>query len=192
MYIPKHFEITDEAEIIKFIDANSFGQLISLHDAAIVSTHMPFLFDAEHKVLVGHMAKVNPQWQQIQKQKVLVTLQGDHGYVSPSWYESVGVPTWNYQAVHIEGIADSFTDPDKMKTVVDTLTEQNESGYPAPWEPDYAATMLHGIVGIEITITSIQCKFKLSQNRSSRDQSNVQEQLAIGGHKSLADAMNMS
>lgn len=192
MYIPKHFEITDEAEISKFIEANSFGQLVSLHDAAIVSTHIPFLFDAENRVLVGHMAKANPQWQQIQKQKVLVTLQGEHAYVSPSWYESAGVPTWNYQAVHIEGIAESFSDSEKLKRVVDTLTEQNEAGYPNPWEPDYAASMLRGIIGIEIAITSIQCKFKLSQNRSACDQSNVQEQLANAGHEALANEMNKS
>lgn len=192
MYIPKHFEIIDEAETSKFIEANSFGQLISLHDKAIVSTHMPFLFDAESRVLVGHLAKGNPQWQQIQGQKVLVTLQGDHSYVSPSWYESAGVPTWNYQAVHIEGIAESFTDPEKLKNVVDTLTEQNESNYPFPWKPDYAASMLRGIIGIEISITSIQCKFKLSQNRSAQDQTNVREQLAHGGHEALADAMNKS
>ena len=182
MYIPKHFEITDKTEVSKFIKANSFGQLISVIDTAIVSTHVPFLFDAESRVLMCHMAKANPQWQQIQKQKVLVTLQGEHAYVSPNWYESAGVPTWNYQAVHIEGIAESFTDPEKLKRVVDTLTEQNESDYPNPWEPDYAASMLRGIVGIEIAITSIQCKYKLSQNRSVRDQSNVQEQLADGGH----------
>ncbi|MFT7471436.1 MAG: transcriptional regulator [Kiritimatiellia bacterium] len=192
MYIPKHFEITDETEISKFIGANSFGQLISLLDTAIVSTHIPFLFDAENRVLVGHMAKANPQWQQIQKQKVLVTLQGEHAYVSPNWYESAGVPTWNYQAVHIEGIAESFTDPEKLKRVVDTLTVQNESGYPHPWQPDYAASMLRGIIGIEISISSIQCKFKLSQNRSVQDQSNVQEQLADGGHEALANEMNKS
>ncbi|MFT4814619.1 MAG: transcriptional regulator [Pseudohongiellaceae bacterium] len=192
MYIPKHFEITDKTEVSKFIKANSFGQLISVIDTAIVSTHVPFLFDAESRVLMCHMAKANPQWQQIQKQKVLVTLQGEHAYVSPNWYESAGVPTWNYQAVHIEGIAESFTDPEKLKRVVDTLTEQNESDYPNPWEPDYAASMLRGIVGIEIAITSIQCKYKLSQNRSVRDQFNVQEQLADGGHEALANAMNKS
>ena len=190
MYIPQHFEIIDEAEISKFIEANSFGQLISLIDTAIVSTHMPFLFDAEGRLLLGHLAKANPQWRQIQNQKVLITLQGNHAYVSPSWYESAGVPTWNYQVVHVEGIAASFTDPEKLKHVVDTLTAQNESGYPFPWKPDYAASMLSGIVGIEIKITSIQCKFKLSQNRSSQDQSNVQDRLAHGGHEALADAMN--
>ena len=192
MYIPKHFEITDETEISKFIEANSFGQLISLIDTEIVSTHIPFLFDAESRVLLAHMAKANPQWQQIQEQKVLVTLQGEHAYISPCWYESAGVPTWNYQAVHIRGIAESFTDPKKLKRVVDKLTEQNESGYPDPWQSDYAASMLRGIIGIEISITSIQCKFKLSQNHSVQDQSNVQEQLADRGHEALANAMTKS
>ena len=192
MYIPKHFEITDETEISKFIEANSFGQLLSLIDTEIVSTHIPFLFDAESRVLLAHMAKANPQWQQIQEQKVLVTLQGEHAYISPCWYESAGVPTWNYQAVHIRGIAESFTDPKKLKRVVDKLTEQNESGYPDPWQSDYAASMLRGIIGIEISITSIQCKFKLSQNRSVQDQSNVQEQLTDRGHEALANGMNKS
>ena len=192
MYIPKHFEITDETEISKFIEANSFGQLISLIDTEIVSTHIPFLFDAESRVLLAHMAKANPQWQQIQEQKVLVTLQGEHAYISPCWYESAGVPTWNYQAVHIRGIAESFTNPKKLKRVVDKLTEQNESGYPDPWQSDYAASMLRGIIGIEISITSIQSKFKLSQNRSVQDQSNVKEQLANRGYEALANEMNKS
>ena len=92
--------------------------------------------------------------------------------------------------MHIEGIAESFTDPEKLKRVVDTITEQNESGYPNPWQPDYAASMLHGIIGIEISVTSIECKFKLSQNRRVQDQSNVQEQLADRGHEALANEVN--
>ena len=110
MCIPKHFEIIDETEIYKFIKMNPFGQLILLHDAEIVSTHMPFLFDEGSGVLVGHLTKADPHWQQIPKQKVLITLQGEHNCVSPSWYESSEVPTWNYQAVHVEGVAQKLTD----------------------------------------------------------------------------------
>lgn len=189
MYIPKHFEITDEKLIDEFIEANGFGQLISIHEGSMVSTHMPFLFDARRRVLIGHLARANPQWQQIQSQKVLVTLQGEHAYVSPSWYESAGVPTWNYQAVHIEGMAESFTEPERLKPLVDSLTEQYESSCPTPWKPDYAASMLRGIVGIEIAITSLQCKFKLSQNRSRQDQDAVKERFSDSGHEGLAEAM---
>ena len=127
---------------------------------------MPFLYDAQNRKLLGHLAKANPQWQQIEKQNILVTLQGDHAYVSPSWYEYAGVPTWNYQALHLEGVAENFNDPERLKFVVDALTNKHESAYSVAWKPDYAASMLHGIVGIEISIISIQCKFKLSQNRS--------------------------
>ncbi|GJM11755.1 MAG: transcriptional regulator [Pseudohongiella sp.] len=189
MYIPKHFEITDETLINKFIEENSFGQLISIQDGALTATHLPFLFDQQRNLLIGHLAKANPQWQQIDDQEVLVTLQGGHAYVSPSWYSSAGVPTWNYQAVHISGIAKSFTDSDKLKQVVDALTTQNEAAYEHPWVPDYAASMLGGIVGIEIEISSKQCKFKLSQNRSETDRTGVKKQLGAGGHETLSGAM---
>lgn len=189
MYIPKHFEITETEKIDNFIDANSFGQLVSIHEDSLVVSHLPFLFESEDRKLLCHLAKSNPQWRSISGQKVLVTLQGDHAYVSPSWYETAGVPTWNYQAVHVEGVAQTFTDPERLKQVVDTLTAHSESSYPIPWEPDYAATMLRGIVGVEIAITSIQCKYKISQNRSARDQENVRQQLESAGHKQLAAAM---
>lgn len=189
MYIPQHFAITDPEEVANFIRANSFGQLISLHDGAIVASLIPFIFDADAGKLIGHLAKTNPQWQQLQDQKVLISLQGDHAYVSPSWYESKGVPTWNYQVAQIEGIAECFTDPERLEWLVNTLTEQNESSYAEPWEPNYAASMLTAIVGVEITITSTQCKFKLSQNRSAADRSNVRQQLELAGHNQLAHTM---
>ena len=99
---------------------------------------------------------------------MLVTLQGGHTYVGPSWYEFSGVPPWNYQAVNVEGVAQNFTDSEKLEHVLDTSTKANESAYKNPWEPDYATSMLSGIVGIEIVITSIQCKLKLSQNHSAQ------------------------
>ena len=80
MYIPKHFNVSDEKSIRDFIEENSFGQLISTHEGSVVSTHMPFLYDAQNRKLLGHLAKANPQWQQIEKQNILVTLQGDHAY----------------------------------------------------------------------------------------------------------------
>ncbi len=190
MYIPKHFEISDANVIDGFIEANSFGQLASLHDGTITASHLPFLYVEQDRKLIGHLARANPQWQQIDGQKVLVVLQGEHAYVSPSWYESKGVPTWNYQAVHIEGMAQAFTDEERLKRLVDSLTAQNEAGYPQPWKPDYAATMLRGIVGIEIAITSVRCKFKVSQNRSKEDQKNVRKKLDLAGHKSLAAAIS--
>ena len=103
MYIPKHFNVSDKEEILAFIKGNSFGQLISLVEGKLFSSHIPFLFRGENQSLLCHVAKNNPQWENIEGQEVLITFQGPHDYVSPSWYSSPGVPTWNYQSVHIYG-----------------------------------------------------------------------------------------
>ena len=83
MYIPRHFEIADSPEIFAFIEANAFGQLISTLEGRLFSTHMPFLLGANHNLLLGHLARANPQWRDIEGQEVLITLQGPHDYISP-------------------------------------------------------------------------------------------------------------
>jgi transcriptional regulator len=90
MYIPKHFEVTDEGEIFSFIEANAFGQLVSSVARRPFSTHMPFLVSSDKKKMIGHVAKQNPQYSEIDGQEVLITLQGPHDYISPSWYSSPG------------------------------------------------------------------------------------------------------
>lgn len=189
MYIPKHFEVTDSEEIFSFIEANAFGQLISSVEGRLFSTHIPFLVSEDRCRLIGHVAKQNPQWESIDGQEVLVTLQGPHDYISPSWYASPGVPTWNYQAVHVYGKCKAFHDAKKLKSVVDTLTGKYESPFEKPWKPNYVETMLKGIVGLEIEITEIQCKYKLNQNRSEQDQAQVVRQLEEGGSSQLSQAM---
>jgi len=189
MYIPRHFEIADSPEIFAFIEANAFGQLISTLEGRLFSTHMPFLLGANHNLLLGHLARANPQWRDIEGQEVLITLQGPHDYISPSWYHSPGVPTWNYQAVHIYGKCQVFEDDTKLKQVVDKLTEKFESSFEQPWQPDYKASMLRAIVGIEIEIAEIQCKYKLSQNRSDEDQAGVIKALGKRGSDQVAKAM---
>jgi len=190
MYIPEHFQITDKAEIHAFIEANSFGQLVSTVENRLYSTHLPVSMDVERNRLLGHLARANPQWKNIERQEVLVTLQGPHDYISPSWYHSPGVPTWNYQAVHIYGTCQVFDEATKLKQVVDRLTTKFESTFDLPWQPDYKASMLRGIVGIEVEITEIQCKYKLSQNRPEQDQTQVIEALNIRGSDQVAKAMS--
>ncbi len=190
MYIPRHFEITDDKKIARFLEENTFGELITVSEGKPFSTHLPFLLSSDYKTARMHLAKANPQWQHLSDSEVLLTVAGAHGYVSPSWYHSAGVPTWNYQAVHIYGVAKTITKPDQLKAIVDGLTLIAESHLSAPWQPDYAASMLGGIIGIEIAITQIQCKFKLSQNRSKVDQQSVQEKLSALGNQSLATAMS--
>lgn len=189
MYIPKHFNVTDEEEIAQFINANSFGQLITNNNGKMTVSHMPFLFHASTKKLFGHIAKANPQCETLVGQEILVILSGPHGYITPSWYSEPGVPTWNYQTAHIYGTTASFSDAEQLRNVVNRLTKVHETNFAEPWKASYDDNMLRGIVGIEISINEIQCKYKLSQNRSAAEQETVALQLKQQGEISLAEAM---
>lgn len=189
MYTPKHFATTDPDEIDRFIAQNGFGELISTVAGSLFATHLPLLYDREAGILRGHIARANPQWQELEGQQVLVILSGAHGYVSPSWYTDPGVPTWNYQAVHIAGVARFSHEPETLREIVHELTAQYESRLPSPWVPNYDSAKLRGIVGLEITITEIQCKYKLSQNRSAAEQTRIVDELRAAGNGALADAM---
>lgn len=189
MYIPKHFEVTDRDVLCAFINENAFGQLVSTVGGRLFSTHMPFLLSDDSTRLIGHVARLNPQHTELDGQEVLITLQGPHDYISPSWYASAGVPTWNYQAVHVYGRGRVFDDTDALRSVVAALTEKYEAAFERPWQPDYKAAMLSAIVGVEVTISEIQGKFKLSQNRPAQDQRQVVTQLKAQGADALAAAM---
>lgn len=189
MYKPQSFVVEDQLIIDQFIMSHSFGQLISNHQGQLFSTHLPFYYAADPSKLLCHVAKANPQHQDIEGQEVMVTVQGAHGYISPTWYASKNVPTWNYQAAHIYGVCEVFTDPDKLKFVVDSLTASHEKHLPNPWQADYPAAKLKGIVGIEIKITKIECKFKLNQNRSSADIQGVIDHLDPVTQADLLQAM---
>lgn len=188
MFLPRHFAIDDPNEIDEFIRQNDFGILISQLDNEPFATHLPF-HRPEKNLLQAHFAKANPQWQQIDGQRVLVVLPGNHDYVSPTWYESPGVPTWNYQAVHITGIAHSFSDTDRLRELVLALSATHEGDRTPSWDGEFNETMLSAIVGVDIEIESIQCKYKLSQNRPEQDRLNVIAKLREGENPKLADAM---
>ncbi len=189
MYLPEHFTVSDEDEIFAFLDANAFGQLVSRQDDEIMASHLPFLVAADHERLHCHLARQNPQWQQLEGQRVLITFQGAHDYISPSWYQNPGVPTWNYQAVHVYGRCRVFEDAESLAEVVEALSQRYESGFETPWQPQYRDAMLKAIVGVEITIDEVQCKYKLSQNRPDADQQGAVDRLEQIGSKSLASAM---
>ncbi len=189
MYVPKHFAIGDREEIFSFIEHNSFGQLISSVNDRPFATHMPFLMADDYESISGHIAKQNPQWENIHEQEVLISLQGPHDYISPSAYNSPGVPTWNYQAVHVYGICRVFNEPERLKVLVESLTDKYEKFRPNPWVADYHEAMLKAIVGLEVSITEIQCKYKVSQNRPEQDKNPIIEQLESNGSNRLANAM---
>jgi len=126
----------------------------------------------------------------------LITFQGGHNYISPSWYEAPNVspettirsnvPTWNYQAVHVYGQSRVFECTEKLKWLVDSLSSKYESSFDSPWQAPYDENMLRAIVGVGISITEIQAKYKLSQNKPKEDQVSVARQLNNSGASRLA------
>lgn len=180
MYISKAFETNDSEKIYSFLEGNAFGQIVSHHQGQMLSTFMPFLLSEDRTKLLGHFAAQNPHWKALSQSdgaKVLVSFLGPHGYISPSWYSAPGVPTWNYQAMTVEGVCTMFRQEERLKEVVDSLTEKYEACSDNPWQSNYDEGMLGGIVGLEVEITDIQCSFKLNQNRSLVDQQQVADQL---------------
>lgn len=191
MYIPQHFEVIEKEEMLAFIKVNAFGQLITNVEGRLFSSHIPFLVGSDGHSLICHVAKGNPQWESIKEQEVLVTFQGPHDYISPSCYGSSGVPTWNYQAVHVYGRAKLITEKEELKNIVNELTKKHESSLSKPWKPEYKESLLGAIVGIEIDINEIQGKYKLSQNRPEIDRKQVINELESIGSIPLSEAMKI-
>jgi transcriptional regulator len=131
--------------------------------------------------VLGHLALANDQWRTARPDAdALVIVHGPQAYISPSWYESTArhgrsVPTWNYDTVHLSGPLTVHRDPEWLRTMVTRLTRRYEDARPRPWAvsdapPEYIDGQLRGIVGVELRVTSVQAKQKLSQNRSAADQ----------------------
>lgn len=178
MYIPEHFEEKDTQRIRGLIESHPLGMLVTVQDGSPCVNHMPFLFDPDANKLLGHMARANEQWRHLADvNEILVVFQGPNAYVSPSWYASPGVPTWNYAVVHIYGSVSLIEDEALVGSLVGRQTLAHESGLQAPWNPDLAderrTKLLNMIVGFEIEISRFECKFKLSQNRPLEDRCRV-------------------
>ena len=182
VYLPHHFTEARPAVLRAHIERHDFGLLVSHGAAGLVSSHIPFLVDhhGEELHLLGHLARPNPQVEDLrQGGEVLAVFSGPHAYVSPSWYAAgPAVPTWNYADVHAYGTVRLVEDDGWLRQLVRRLSERHEAGNPAPWrmqdlpEP-YLQGMLKGIVGLDIAVTRLEGKYKLSQNRPAVDRPRV-------------------
>ena len=185
MYVPKHFNENDAEKLTALIDEHAFGVLVTVSEDRPFATHLPFLYERKANVLLGHVARANPQWRHFSNgADVMVLFQGPHAYISPSWYLAPGVPTWNYAVAHVYGSAQAVDDPSRIKDIVERLTEKYERNNQPPWVPAYDQGLLLAIVGIEIRIKEVQEKFKLGQNRSAADRAGVVSKLEATGSES--------
>ena len=174
MYTPAHFQIDDRNTLNAFMRQHSFATIVT-HDGKVPhATHMPVLLNPEqgpHGTLLSHMARANPQWRHLTAgAEVLVIFTGPHAYISPAWYVTEpAVPTWNYTAVHAYGTPRLVTEHNRFAQMLHDLVEFYEAERPNRWHGSLPAEfrdgLMRGIVGVEIEITRLEGKFKLSQNR---------------------------
>jgi transcriptional regulator len=180
VYIPEHFRVRDHADATGFMRASPFAILISSTDEGPFATHLPLSVAAtdERLILRGHVAKANPHWRYLEQQpRCLSIFHGPHAFVSTENYTTrETVPTWNYGAVHVYGNARLFSSAEELQNMLHELIATFEASYAEQWaslSETYRERMLSHIVGFEITATKIEAKFKLSQNRSKEEQTNV-------------------
>ena len=207
MYLPAHFEESRAEVLHALMREHPLGLLVTQAQppadggaAHIDANALPFHFDADrgpHGTLRAHVARANPVWHTARTDAdVLVVFQGPQTYVSPGWYatkKDTGkvVPTWNYVLVEARGRLVVRDDAAWVHTLVSTLTDTHEATQPTPWKvtdapADYIAATLRAIVGIEIELTSLQGKWKVSQNRSEADRAGVVQGLTAIGQEASA------
>ncbi|WP_211466403.1 FMN-binding negative transcriptional regulator [Collimonas silvisoli] len=203
MYVPTHFDESRTEVLYDLIQQHPFGILITHGASGLDANHIPFELDprqGEMGVLHAHVARANPVWKDVSDgDEVLVVFRAADAYVSPTWYPSKHefhkqVPTWNYMVAHAYGRITIRDDERFVRGVVARLTRTHEASQPAPWKMTDSAkedidTMLMAIVGLEIEITRLVGKSKLSQNKEVRDIRGAGETLKAQGDRLIGDAM---
>jgi transcriptional regulator len=190
-YTPAAFRETDTAELHALMEGAGLATLVTASETGPLVSHLPLLLDpaaGAMGVLTGHLARANPQWKTSDlSQPAVAIFLGPDAYISPNYYPSKHddprtVPTWNYVAVHARGRLETFDDPEQLLALVTRLTERHEQRSAKPavksWAvsdapADYLGKMVRAIVGVRLTIESIDGKKKLSQNRSETDRQGV-------------------
>lgn len=187
MYIPKYYQMENYTEIKKFMIAHPFITLVTMSGDKPIATHVPVTVEEreEELVLLGHLAKRNPQCHSIdQNAHVLAIFHGPHDYISSSWYEEEDVPTWDYQSVHAYGHGRIMSDTELQEALKVMLTDyeaHRENG--ATWDNLSGDTkkQIAGIHGFEVKVTTIEAAYKLSQTRSEVDKDHIVSELKNTG-----------
>ena len=201
MYVPGHFA-ADEELLGELLRNHGAADLITVTDEGLVATMLPFVYvpeAGEHGALHGHLARNNDQWKRPARGESLVIVRGPDTYITPSWYASKAehgrvVPTWNYITAHVYGRLVVHDEAEWKEDLVRRLTGKHEGKREHPWAVDdapraYIEGQLRAIVGVELLITRVEAKAKLSQNRPAADVDGVIAGLRERGDTASADAV---
>jgi len=203
MYVPFQFAETRTEVLHDLIRRHPLGILVTHGATGLDANHIPFELTAEPGslgVLSGHVARANPVWQELADgAEVMVVFRAADAYISPNWYPSKHeqdrqVPTWNYMVAHAHGRVRIVDDARFVRGIVGRLTKAHEASQPVPWKMadsprDFIDGLLQAIVGIEIAITRLEGKAKLSQNKDARDLQGAIDGLRVAGEEGIANAM---
>jgi transcriptional regulator len=195
MYIPKHFDEPRVDVLHELIRTRPLSTLVTLSSGGLNANHIPLLLSADPSplgTLRGHVARANPLWQDIAKDvEVLAIFHGPDAYITPSWYATKAetgkvVPTWNYAVAHAYGRLREIDDASWLRSHLEALTAHNEAKFSQPWRladapHDFTEKLIGAIVGIEIVISRLSGKWKLSQNQPPQNQAGVIDGLRAGG-----------
>lgn len=194
MYLPRAFEENRIDVLHDLIRAHPLATIVTMSASGLVANLIPLqLVPAGDGVslLQGHVARANPMWRDLSGNAVLALFHGPQHYVSPSWYASKKVdgkvvPTWNYSVVEAAGTLRIIDDAAWLRAFLGRLTDQHEKSFEHPWAvsdapDDYVAERMCGIVGIEISITRLTGKWKVSQNQTQENREGVVEGLRETG-----------
>ncbi len=203
MYAQRHFRETDSEILAATIRSIGAISLVTSAPGGLMSTFAPVLVegDAEHPVLVGHIAKANPQWRDTDSSCPAMAIAiGANGYISPNWYPSKRwdpkvVPTWNHVHVQAHGRIEFLPDRDDCRQIVTALTELHEAHRPEPWSiddapDDFVDSKLAAIVGFRLRVDRLEGMFKMSQNLSAENRGGVVD--ALGTANEVARIMSES
>lgn len=194
MYLPDVFREDDLQTLHAMIRAHPLATLITAGEGGLLANLVPFTLveGGDNGILRAHIAKANDQVSALSSgAETLVVFQGPEAYITPSWYVSKQehgrvVPTWNYAVVQVSGTPRVIDDPDWLRAQITNLTTLQEEKRSNPWhvsdapEP-FIASQMKAIIGIEIPISTIVGKWKVSQNRSDADRHGVEQGLRTEG-----------
>lgn len=201
MYLPKHFQVSDINILAAFVKEYPLATMVGILDGCNEINHAPLILSADKTRLFGHLARTNPLLQIASQSNPTLTavFHGPNAYITPSWYPSKPlsgkvVPTWNYAVVHAEGVLSLIDDAVWLRQHVSQMTDIHEPTYQSNWRledapEEYVQMMLKAIVGIEIQISSLVGKFKLSQNRPPEDYAGVVKELGNSPEETLQDML---
>lgn len=183
MYIHKFYREENRERILEFLRQNDFATLVAYDGERPVASHllMDIREEGQQLFVNGHMSKANELWKMLGRNvEVLVTFQGAHTYVSPTWYNHINVPTWNYQSVHVYGKPRLITNKNESYAILKRLMDRYEPVGPSAMEAlpaDFVEKEMKGIVAFQIQVTEIEASYKLSQNRDDESYQNIVAEL---------------